>query len=421
MKETSKSYSFEKNSLLIFALFMVANVFNFLFQIAMGRALTVEEYGTENALFSFVNIITIGSAVMTIAASKLAAENEAENNHEVYKYIRQAYKRLTLLIILVVTIIGIVSVFFLKKSWKVDASLLIIMILMALSTQLPAVIRGVLQGRELFLAYGFQNIIYSVSRLTFSYLLVILGMGIYGLEAGFLLANLFTFIYCLIVVNRNKTAIENEKSSDVASDSEIYANKVFFDSFLIYLCVIVLANADLLLAKSFLDGESAGLYASAANLARIAFYVSTAITSAMFPVIVRQKKNHESTMQLLLKALLYGAIITILTTLGLIIVGRPIFEMLFGTKYAGALEYLPFAGYYIVPVCLLTIYSNYVMAIGKKTFFLGSFLATLILAYAFVHFSFGNAGRLFGGIGVILLIDVIINVAYSALEERRNI
>lgn len=50
---------FIKTSLFFFIATMVSNVFNYLFQITMGRMLSVEKYGEMNSLFSIIMLLTI--------------------------------------------------------------------------------------------------------------------------------------------------------------------------------------------------------------------------------------------------------------------------------------------------------------------------------------------------------------------------
>ena len=78
-----------KNGIYIFIFSMSANFFNYLFQIAMGRLLTVSEYGTLNSLFSILLIISVPAGTITIIAAKNISHNLAISEfNKVKKFIK---------------------------------------------------------------------------------------------------------------------------------------------------------------------------------------------------------------------------------------------------------------------------------------------------------------------------------------------
>ena len=50
---------FERNSLVVFAITMIANVLSYLYQIVMGNVLTPADYGTVNTLLSLSVVVGI--------------------------------------------------------------------------------------------------------------------------------------------------------------------------------------------------------------------------------------------------------------------------------------------------------------------------------------------------------------------------
>ena len=75
MKKTNREL--EKGGLIVFALFTMANGINYLYQIMMGRMLSVEDFGTLNSLLSLFMMTAIPSGAITALIAKYLVEYSA--------------------------------------------------------------------------------------------------------------------------------------------------------------------------------------------------------------------------------------------------------------------------------------------------------------------------------------------------------
>jgi O-antigen/teichoic acid export membrane protein len=71
----------------------------------------------------------------------------------------------------------------------------------------------------------------------------------------------------------------------------------------------MLMNLDTTLARHFFDGETAGTFAKAATIARIAVFLPVPIAMALFPKVTSAGELTDSSWRLLLRALAFGGLI----------------------------------------------------------------------------------------------------------------
>lgn len=406
---------FELDSMIVFVLFMVANVINYAFQVVMGRILSVEEYSVVNALLSLFNILTVPSAVLSLEISKICASlHSVENTGVAYRIISRKFIKLSAVLMLLELVLGLLVGIFLSNMWKIDNSLFVGVAIAAVSAQTIAVSRGMMQGYEMFGKYGVQNIIQCLGKLALAMALIQMGLEVWGVIIALIVSNIITTIYGIQVLDGIKKRHYDKNYCEIKTEIE----KVFLKSMAMYLCVIILANGDLLITRAVLDETSAGLYASATNLARISMYVATAVATTMFPLVAKQKARGMKTYGILIKALVYGGGVAIACIVALLVLGEPLILFFFGQKYVEAFPFISVSGCYIIPVTLLTIITNYMIAAGGEKFFLTSF-SVFMLPVCFLVYIFKNsATELFGGIGIVLLCLTILNMAYIWKKEN---
>ncbi len=80
MIQKIKNNLFLKNSAILFAGTMAANVFNYVFHLFLGRMASVELYGEIESLIALSCIISIPAATLGMIVTKYSAHTKAENN-----------------------------------------------------------------------------------------------------------------------------------------------------------------------------------------------------------------------------------------------------------------------------------------------------------------------------------------------------
>ena len=174
---------------------------------------------------------------------------------------------------------------------------------------------GLLNGLREMKSYSLSTVIRSALLLTFTILLVDIGVGIEGAVLALLLSEVGT-LFMLIFISRNffNFVIRNY----VKTTKEV----VKFSSQLFLTSAIWMANtnADKLLVGYFLMDKDVGIYAIALAIANGLLIIPGAISTVTYPAISEYngKKQHEAIETLINKSMKYSLIV--LSILGLLIV-----------------------------------------------------------------------------------------------------
>lgn len=73
---------FERNSAIVFAISMLANVVTYLYQIVMGNLLSPADYGTINTLLSLSIVIGVPSGIISTLVATYTAKYQAVGKPE---------------------------------------------------------------------------------------------------------------------------------------------------------------------------------------------------------------------------------------------------------------------------------------------------------------------------------------------------
>src|ERR1035437_4421177 len=78
----TQSKELRSGGLVLLFLMVLANTSNYLFQVLMGRMLTIEEFGTMNALFSWIAIVSMPIGVVANTTARYVATYSAAGETE---------------------------------------------------------------------------------------------------------------------------------------------------------------------------------------------------------------------------------------------------------------------------------------------------------------------------------------------------
>lgn len=357
----NSSKEFEKNSSILFALMMLANVVNYLFQIVTGRLLDVDSYGELNTMISIFTLIALPSTVLNLVVSKFVTEYDSQNKKDTAKGFLKYITRYIVIISVVIFSIGIFLSNSIAKFIKLhDKKLIVLLFFAAAVCTLTSIVLGGLQGIKKFTAYGLVNLIMPIIKILGSVMFIIIGFGLYGVFGSIALGYIVMFFVGIWILRKyfknNKVIKSNCTSRDIL--------RFGIGSFAVNSGICFFTNIDVVLVKHSFSAQEAGLYSSAAVLAKMVLYVTTAMTVALFPMVVENAKTNKAR-KILKKALLYGGGISIVTALGLIILRKPMILILYGEKYMQSIEYIIPLSVMIVALSFLSIIVNYRLALGK--------------------------------------------------------
>ena len=412
MKAFNKN-SLEANSTLLLILMMGANVLNYFFQIIVGRMLTVEEYAVVNTLLSIITVFSVPCAAITIVAAKYIAVYRATGKREQEKIFLRTIAKYILILGVLTIAVGILGCGVISDILNLESKMYVILSLIVSGlTLIVAPLRGIQQGVQDFWGYGVQNFVTIFIKLIGSVTLIWLGWKIYGVMVAMLIGTILTILYCLCNLKSFFRELKKTKiSENVFVDCKALL-KLMISTVVVQLCINFMTNGDILLVKSLFDDTQTGLYSSAMVIGKIAMYVSGAVVAAMFPMVAEQYSQGKSTRALFVKSNLYGGGMAILCAVGMILLGKPIIGIFFGTRYMEAIDLLPAVCAFVIPVTFLTVISNYAVAVEQVwmvTVTLALGLLGCIVSAMLFH---DTIMQMFAGIGIILSMITVIDIIY---------
>ncbi len=413
MRKTVKSLTSNpliSNSFILISGGLLANLFNFLFNLLMSRNLRIEDYGSLISLVSLVTLLSIPAGALTPTVVTVAGKYFVDGNlAALHAFYMKFFK------FLIVVGIGLVVVFIvlsapLSDFFNISESGLMLASAFAVCIgYLITLNNSFLQAKLAFRSLSVINTVSAVVKVVAGVPLVLIGFGLGGAFFGVLLAFIVPLIVGFILL-RKVTFFSSEKLPPI-SYKELLEYGV--PSSIVIFCLNAFMSTDILLAKHLFNQEQAGLYAGMSLIGRVVFFVTAPISTVMFPTIINRYAK-----KLTYKHILYTSLLLV----GSVSVGISIFYFLFSDFavlfFLKKEEYLPIAQYigmfsvFATLYSLLSVLAYYFLSLKKTSIyklFLAGAIVQALLIYL-IHGSFSDvitiSSIVVGTILVILLVMV---------------
>lgn len=324
---------FLRQNIVILFLLNSGNLFNYLFQLVVGRNMSPADFGGFNALNSTMVIFAAPLAIVPLVMARFTARFAITDMGLVRSLLSRAGFCATLLAIVAYGI-GATCLPLLQSFLHIDAATPVLLMLgvMAGSFVLP-VPWGMLQGLQRFTGYGVAGASNALFRLLGALLFVMaLSWGINGALlsslAGIAAAIVVNCVFLRDVFPLSGSPLPKGLLKEVGT----YSVGMLVSSVI----VMILGNLDLVLVRHYCDAEGAGLYATAAILGRIAFYLPSVLMSVLFTEAATAKESGRNDLSSLwmsmgLTALLGGGF-----ALFCLVASSFVVKILFGASYTAA-------------------------------------------------------------------------------------
>lgn len=389
---------------------------NYLFQIVIGRTLTIEEYGTVNSLLSLTSIISVPGTILAMIISKQISIALAKGNASAVKSLARIFIITTCLIGLGLVLIEICLSGWIGRYLHVNETgyVVICCVISGLTIALQS-FAGTIQGMQKFFEYGFQSFVTAICKIGFSVLLIMAGFKVGGPLWGMLIAQVATLFYCMLVLQR---AFSGENYMPVDIKQTLWeCSRDLWVIALGQLNISVLTNCDLILVKRFFDETDAGIYSAAIIIARLVMYVSTMLIYVLFPKVANQTAQGKDTQKLFLKSLVANLAIIAAGCVGIALLGKWIIQLFLGNTYLQSYDMIKIALVYIVPVSVFTIITNYVSATDKVRFFTVSSTVGTVLVLAVACIFHATIMQMLLIMGFILAMVCVVNVVHILVKK----
>ncbi|WKZ33550.1 MAG: hypothetical protein QY316_03850 [Thermodesulfobacteriota bacterium] len=363
-----------KSGTVLFFATLSGGAFNFLFQVFMGRALTVEDFGSMNAFFSVILITGIPAAAMVTALSKkISSLNAGGRTGEAGRLYRASFIRMAVCggVVLSVSALlrGPISrAFGLGSEWVpviAGAGLLFAFVL--------AANLGVLQGLRRYRYFGAGIGLLSPLKLLIGGFLAAAGFGVGGAVAGFSCAILAVFFLTIMPVLRLIS------SSSCIGRPAAQAPWLSFQQLAYAAAFAFVTNIDMIMVKLYFPAREAGLYAAASVLGKAVLYASSFSTGSFFGGSFHKKVH---AFKLLDRGLFRTFAVFLLVAPVFVLFPGHLLGMLFGPAFY---EAAPVLRYYAVAAGFMSM-AGLFMAYGASRRNAG-FLFRLIVVSALLPFA----------------------------------
>jgi O-antigen/teichoic acid export membrane protein len=412
---------FRRGGFILLVMMVLANALNYLFQVLMGRMLTVEEFGTMNALFSWVAIVTMPVGVVTTTTARYIATYKATGeSFKIAKLLRRLFGYLALGAV-VVLVFGAILSPTLSKYSNINNTLLIVLLSVTLSTGmfLP-LLTGAVQGTKQFLKLGLLNFGSTSVKLVLGVGLVWLGYHLYGVMTALIASNLAMTLVGLYLIRSYVKPQSRANSENLILGKKDIARYAMI-AFAINLCIALLSNVDMVFVKRFFSDSLAGLYGTAALFGRLVIYIPSALVLAMFPIAAEAEASGSGSRAVLMKALFYVSGLSVLAAAVLNLFADLAVKLLMGAKFLPAVPYVRMTALMAIPVGLMVTLANYCMAIKKMRMLAVSLAVGCLGCLAAIEIYHPSIAIIIVTISVTAIILFVFNLVYLLKTKKSTV
>ncbi len=346
---------------------ILANFFNFLFNLFMSRSLSVTDYGTLASIISLITFPTLLVAAVNPVIIRFAGNYFVKDEASLLKGLYYLFFRF---LFVSGTLVGIFSLLFLHQIGQffhiTNNTILIFADLYIWLSFVSIINASFLQAK---LAFGFQviaGLITALMKLLLGVIFVILGYSVAGATGALIVSGIVGYGISFIPLRflfSHKAKYPNIKSKEFF--------RYGIPTALTLLGLTSFISTDIILVKHFFDSTQAGLYAGLSLIGRIIFFISAPIGTVMFPIIVQKHSKGDNFLNTFKLAV--GMVLAPSILLTLFYFFFPRFTILFFLKRPDYLSIAPLLSVfalYISFYCVLYLFANFYLSIKKTKIYL---------------------------------------------------
>jgi O-antigen/teichoic acid export membrane protein len=345
----------------------IASGFSYLLQFALGRLLTVPDYGTYNALLSVTNIAGVPAMVLITSLVKLTSELKAKDSFDKLTHI--FWKFSAIMVALGFVVFALLSLLKepLARYMNITESYLFMYLGLVIGISfLMSVPYAYLQGLLRFKAFAFSKMMGGFLRLVIPVSVVLLGYGLGGVFMGIAVAALITYTIGILLLKKNFRKYGNDDLSPYYRKVMTFGVSVLF----VNLGLMLMNNLDLILVKKYFSEDIAGFYAGTVTVSKVLLFGAGTVAIVMFPQISELYAKGENYVK---RLKIFFTLQLVLVTGGILfftLFAELITRIMFGEKFMPSVEYIPLFTVFIGLYVLINFMILFFLAIGKTKVFL---------------------------------------------------
>jgi len=298
-----------QHTAIVFCGTTLAGVFNLFYHLVSVRLLTPEDYGTFNALVSFIMFTSVAISPLGMTLTRFFTEYIAKGDFAKLLFVfKKLIKRLLVIACLIAGLFLVISPF-LAEFFKTQPLYILICGGVIMLSLFSPPLTSLFQSFQKFVIYSLIGIVSSFGKLILGAVLMFLGYKVLGGLAGYLAGTIFMSLIALIFafgIFKKKIGSINIKTLPAVSLTPIC--KYFFPVAVIMLSFTFLTNIDVVLVKHFFSPLDAGYYSIAQIVGKIALFLPSALAIVIFPKSTKAHVTNGTSVNLLYKSLFLAGI-----------------------------------------------------------------------------------------------------------------
>lgn len=368
-----KSYGFTSGAFAFVIATGAVSASNFLFHAVISRLIGPANYGVLGSILNVLLVLSVPLGALQVAVT------QATVRWERFDRVSDGLQRLVwkvMLAGLIGTLLIIVSADWAAVYLHLDTQgALYALSAWLIPALLVAVLQGVLIGQSRFGAVAIANLVGGgVARLAFGIALVLLGFGV----AGAVAASAFSQLVTVLILARPLVPYLRRATRGSGTATGAIGVGTGFRTMIAMSGYWVIVSMDTTMARHYLSSTSAGWYASAATLGRIALFLPGAISLLALPRFVSGEGRSKEARDALRWSL--SATFAISMAAGIVLAVSPqIFvQLLFGSSFAGAAPVVRVLGLEAAVLGVIGLLVYYLLALRSRISYftwVGAFLA----------------------------------------------
>lgn len=406
-----------KDSFILFVASSIVNISNFVFHMYATRNLKPEEYGVLATLLGIIMVISTPCLSLQMSIVKKASILKARNKLSGIGVLFRDVSKWLLIIGIFIFLIFVFLANPIKSFFNLNDKRLVYVLgcVLVVYFVIP-VVRGILQGMQKFLSYGFNIIIDAICRLSFLFLFIYLGFGVYGALATTFFSGICAYLIgFFMIINIIKLKDNKQENTPFFKDILNYALPVLFS----FLGFSLLGYIDLFIVKHFYPKEQAGFYAITSIIGKAFLFFPSAVVMVLFPKVSEHYELNINPQKMLYKSMILTVLISLLGIIFCYFFPEFVLWLLTGgVKYYAIKDIVRLFGIAILPLVLLNVIINYNLAVHNYAFIFIIYIGIILYAVIlwFFHSTFYVVLSVLFIINLLILIFSIITIE---LKDRK--
>jgi O-antigen/teichoic acid export membrane protein len=359
-----------RHNILLLGANILAGIFSYLLHPFLGHMMSIQEYGQVAALISLSLVLATPTQIIGTIATKYASSlSTGEGRSQLNDFIR----RLTAILLaagIVITVIFVATssyvAFFFHLNSQQGVMLLGLMFIVLFVTPLN---QGTLVGLQRFNWFATIMLLSSFLRLVLPIGFVLVGLSVNGAIFGIAMSALLAYLVSLQPLRE----VLRGSRSPIGSLRSLWSYSILVSA--AAGGIVFLGSSDTVLASHFLNAREVGLYAALATIGRTIVFITSSVTTIMFPTVAALYGQRKPYMRVVIQAMLGVLVLSITVESAFYFAPSLVTKLLFGQAFVAIAGQLALYGMAMLLLSVGMVIINYFLAIGNRSFVLIIFLA----------------------------------------------